>query len=211
MFKVKSHPNKLNELEAMLLEKTRYVKLDDTADLYYSGLGKPTVATSPCYMIRLEPGTHYQLCDTYIQKVKSKENQVKKGTKPRRGNRLVFTYTNGATYTVRGIVSAEFNKSSMTINYHTKKVGLDGSITEENVNRPVTNEISTVVLEYAEGGKYTLLDLRTKAEREKEVQKPTRNKRTREEWEALEAQKAREEAKQSRIAELQKELASLSK
>ena len=136
---------------------------------------------------------------------------MKKGTKPRTGDRLVFTYTNGATYTVRGIVSFLFNRSGMTIDYKTKKIGLDGSVKEESVLRPVTNEISTVVFEHASGFKHTSLDLRPNKEKTKEVPKPTRNKRTREEWEAMQARKIQEAAKQSRIAELQKELAELSK
>ena len=197
----------LNDTED-LLEKTKYVKLDDAANIY-SSLCSSFIGetTSPHFMIRLESGADYQLPGTQIQESNKK---MKKGTKPRSGDRLVFTYTNGATYTVRGIVSAEFNKSSMTINYHTKKINLDGSVKEEKVSRPVTNEISTVVFEHAIGLTHTLLDLRPKTEKVKEVNKPTRNKRTREEWEALEAQKAREAAKQARIAELRKELASLS-
>ena len=196
----------LNDTED-LLEKTKYVKLDDAANIYSSLCSFIGETTTPYFMIRLEPGTDYQLPSTQIQESNKK---MKKGTKPRSGDRLVFTYTNGATYTVRGIVSAEFNKSSMTINYHTKKINLDGSVKEEKVSRPVTNEISTVVFEHAIGLTHTLLDLRPKTEKVKEVQKPPRNKRTREEWEALEAQKAQEAAKQSRIAELRKELASLS-
>lgn len=127
-----------------------------------------------------------------------KPRKMKKGIKPRIGNRLVFTYTNGKTFTVRGLLYAEV--AGMSIHYKTSTTDASGNITKQEVTRRITNDFSTVVIEHSRGSRSTLLDLRS--ERTKDTPKPPRTKKSREEWEALEAQKAAELEKQAKVEHL---------
>ena len=116
---------------------------------------------------------------------KGEKMEMKKGTKPRIGNRLVFTYIDGTTYTVRGLKSAQIR--DMTVQYTATTVDAEGNVTNTEVRRIITNEMAKVVVQIASGGERVLLDLRPKVA--KEIEKPTRKRKTREEYEAEQAQK----------------------
>lgn len=133
-----------------------------------------------------------------IKLTTNKEPKMKKGIKPRMGDRLVFTYTNGKTFTVRGLMFAEV--AGMSIHYKTHTTDASGNITKQEVTRRITNDFSTVVIEHSSGYRSTLLDLRS--ERTEDTPKPTRTKKSREEWEALEAQKAAELEKRAKVEQL---------
>lgn len=135
---------------------------------------------------------------SHVIKSANKEPKMKKGIKPRIGNRLVFTYTNGKTFTVRGLLYAEV--VGMSIHYKTSTTDASGNITKQEVTRRITNDVSLVVIEYPSGLQHTLLDLRS--EHTKDIPKPPRTKKSREEWEALEAQKAAELEKQAKVEQL---------
>lgn len=128
-------------------------------------------------------------------------------TKTRLAPRLVFTYTNGATYTVRGLEKAQV--ANMYVNYFASTVDAEGNATVTEVKRRITNEFETVVIELPNGGKRVLLDLR--ADRTKKIEKPPRKHKSREEYEAERAQKEAEKAKLAKVEELLDEAAKLMK
>ena len=70
-------------------------------------------------------------------------------TKQRTNDRLVFTYTNGATYTVRGLENARIH--GMNILYVSKVKDDEDNVTVSEVRRRITNDFSTVVIEKADG------------------------------------------------------------
>ena len=131
--------------------------------------------------------------------------------KPRTNDRLVFTYTNGATYTVRGVIQAKLH--GMSVHYLSKVEDADGNVTVSEVRRRITNDFSTVVIEKADGRQYMLLDLRSEsAKKAKEKStKPPRKRKSRDEYEAEQAQKEAEKAKLAKVEELLDEAAKLMK
>ena len=130
-------------------------------------------------------------------------------TKQRTNDRLVFTYTNGATYTVRGLENARIH--GMSVHYLSKVEDAEGNVTVSGVRRRITNDFSTVVIEKADGRQYMLLDLRSEsAKKAKEKNtKPTRKRKSRDEYEAEQAQKEAEKAKLAKVEELLDEAAKL--
>ena len=132
-------------------------------------------------------------------------------TKPRTNDRLVFTYTNGATYTVRGVMQAKLH--GMSVHYLSKVEDAEGNVTVSEVRRRITNYFSTVVIEKADGRQYMLLDLRSESAKKAEEKstKPTRKRKSRDEYEAEQAQKEAEKAKLAKVEELLDEAAKLMK
>lgn len=133
--------------------------------------------------------------------------KMQKGIKLRIGNRLVFTYTNGKTYTVRGLQNAKVE--DMFVHYRTSTTDSMGNLTKQEVKRRITNDFSTVVIEFSSGSKQTLLDLRN--ERTKDISKTTRVHKTRDQWETQKAELDAKKYNEERLQELQKELAKLTK
>lgn len=129
--------------------------------------------------------------------------------KPRTNDRLVFTYINGATYTVRGLESARIQ--GMNIFYVSKVADADGNVTVSEVRRRITNDFSTVVIEKANGQQYMLLDLRSESAKKAEEKstKPPRKRKSRDEYEAEQAQKEAENAKLTKAEQLLDEAAKL--
>lgn len=127
--------------------------------------------------------------------------------KTRLAPRLVFTYTNGATYTVRGLEKAQV--VDMNVHYVASTIDVDGNATVTEVKRRITNEFETVVIELPNGGKRVLLDLR--ADRTKKIEKPPRKHKSREEYEAEQAQKEAEKARIAKVEELLNEVEKLMK
>ena len=129
--------------------------------------------------------------------------------KRRSRDRLVFTYTNGATYTVRGVTQAQIN--GMSVHYVSKVVDAEGNLTVSEVYRRITNDFCTVVVERVGAKPITLLDLRSEsAKREVEkAEKPQRKRKSREEYEAEQAQKEAEMDKLAKVEELLDEAAKL--
>ena len=142
-----------------------------------------------------------------IQIIIKEGNQEKmnKGTKQRAADRLVFTYTNGATYTVRGLCKAQVE--GMHVHYVAVTQDSEGNTTKLETTRRITNEISTVVVEIARAGNLMLVDLRPKCN--KKVEKPARKRKSREEYEAERAQKEAKMAKLAKVEELLDEAAKL--
>lgn len=122
--------------------------------------------------------------------------------KRRSRDRLVFTYTNGATYTVRGVTQAQIN--GMSVHYVSKVVDAEGNLTVSEVYRRITNDFCTVVVERVGAKPITLLDLRSEsAKREVEkAEKPPRKRKSREEYEAEQAKKEAEMDKLAKVEEL---------
>ena len=131
--------------------------------------------------------------------------------KPRTNDRLVFTYTNGATYTVRGLGNARIH--GMNIIYVSKVEDAEGNVTVSEVRRRITNDFSTVVIEKADGRQYMLLDLRSESAKKSEEKstKPPRKRKSRDEYEAEQAQKEAEKAKLAKVEELLDKAAELLK
>ena len=129
--------------------------------------------------------------------------------KPRTNDRLVFTYTNGATYTVRGLGNARIH--GMNIIYVSKVEDVEGNVTVSEVRRRITNDFSTVVIERADGRQYVLLDLRSESTKKAEEKstKPARKRKSRDEYEAEQAQKEAEKAKLAKAEQLLEEAAKL--
>ena len=126
-------------------------------------------------------------------------------TKPRTNDRLVFTYTNGATYTVRGLKNAQVN--GMSVHYIAVTKDAEGNTTKLETTRRITNELSTVVIESVHAGNLMLVDLRPNSN--KTVEKPARKRKSREEYEAERAQKEAKIAKLAKVEELLDEAAKL--
>lgn len=124
---------------------------------------------------------------------------MNKGSKQRTADRLVFTYTNGATYTVRGLRRAWVD-DSMSVHYVAVTKDSEGNTTKLETTRRITNELSTVVIESVRAGNLMLVDLRPKGN--KKVEKPTRKRKSRDEYEAEQAQKEAEKAKLAKAEEL---------
>ena len=132
---------------------------------------------------------------------------MNKGSKQRTGDRLVFTYINGATYTVRGLRRAWVD--GMRVHYVAVTKDAEGSTTRRETTRRITNELSTVVFESVHRGNLMLVDLRPTSN--KKVEKPPRKRKTREEYEAEQAQKEAEKAKLAKAEQLLDEAAKLLK
>ena len=135
------------------------------------------------------------------------QEKMNKGSKQRTADRLVFTYTNGATYTVRGLKNAQVN--GMSVHYVAVTKDPEGNTTKLETMRRITNELSTVVIESVRSGNLMLVDLRPKDA--KKAEKPARKHKSREEYEAERAQKEAEKAKLARAEELLNEAAKLMK
>lgn len=135
------------------------------------------------------------------------QEKMNKGSKQRAADRLVFTYTNGATYTVRGLKNAQVN--GMKVHYVAVTQDSDGNTTKLETTRRITNELSTVVIEIAHAGNLMLVDLRPNSN--KTVEKPARKRKSREEYEAERAQKEAKIAKLAKVEELLDEAAKLMK
>lgn len=131
--------------------------------------------------------------------------------KRRSRDRLVFTYTNGATYTVRGVTQAQIN--GMSVHYVSKVVDAEGNLTVSEVYRRITNDFCTVVVERVGAKPITLLDLRSESAKKAAEKSPKlqRKHKSREEYEAERAQKEAEEAKLAKVEELLDEAAKLMK
>ena len=132
---------------------------------------------------------------------------MNKGKKQRTADRLVFTYTNGATYTVRGLRRAWVD--SMSVHYVAVIKDAEGNTTKRETVRRITNELSTVVVESVRVGNFMLVDLRPT--NNKKTEKPPRKRKTREEYEAEQAQKEAERAKIAKVEELLDKAAELLK
>ena len=130
-------------------------------------------------------------------------------TKQRTNDRLVFTYTNGATYTVRGLEGAWVH--GMNILYESKVKDDEDNVTISEVRRRITNDFSTVVIERADGRRYMLLDLRSESAKKAEEKstKPPRKRKSRDEYGAEQAQKEAEKAKLVKAEQLLDEAAKL--
>ena len=124
--------------------------------------------------------------------------KMNKSKKQRTADRLVFTYTNGATYTVRGLCKAQVE--GMHVHYVAVTQDSDGNTTKLETTRRITNELSTVVIESVRSGTLMLVDLRPNSN--KTVEKPARKRKSREEYEAEQAQKEAEKAKLAKAEEL---------
>ena len=142
-----------------------------------------------------------------IKPVNKEGNQEKmnKGSKQRTADRLVFTYTNGATYTVRGMKDAQVN--GMRVHYVAVTKDSEGNTTKLETMRRITNELSTVVIESVRSGNLMLVDLRPNSN--KRVEKPARKRKSRDEYEAEQAQKEAEKAKLVKAEQLLDEAAKL--
>ena len=136
---------------------------------------------------------------------KGTQEKMNKGTKQRTADRLVFTYTNGATYTVRGLCKAQVE--GMHVHYVAVTQDSDGNTTKLETTRRITNELSTVVIESVRSGTLMLVDLRPNSN--KTVEKPARKRKSREEYEAEQAQKEAEKAKLVKAEQLLYEAAKL--
>lgn len=91
--------------------------------------------------------------------VKQQQNQqteevktlVKKIKKSRQSSRLIFTYTNGKTYTVRGVehwyTTNDPYYSRQYLCYSAKTETNDGFIKEQTISVPLTNQLVKVVAE----------------------------------------------------------------
>ena len=132
-------------------------------------------------------------------------------TKQRTNDRLVFTYTNGATYTVRGLEGAWVH--GMNILYESKVKDDEDNVTISEVRRRITNDFSTVVIERADGRRYMLLDLRSESAKKAEEKstEPPRKRKSRDEYGAEQAQKEAEKAKLVKAEQLLDEAANLLK
>ena len=135
------------------------------------------------------------------------QEKMNKGSKQRAADRLVFTYTNGATYTVRGLCKAQVE--GMHVHYVAVTQDSEGNTTKLETTRRITNELSTVVVEIARAGNLMLVDLRPNSN--KTVEKPARKRKSREEHEAELVQKEAERAKLAKVEELLDEAAKLMK
>ena len=133
------------------------------------------------------------------------QEKMNKGSKQRTADRLVFTYTNGATYTVRGLCKAQVE--GMHVHYVAVTQDSEGNTTKLETTRRITNELSTVVIESVRSGNLMLVDLRPKSA--KKAEKPARKRKSREEYEAERAQKEAEMAKLAKVEELLDEAAKL--
>ena len=129
--------------------------------------------------------------------------------KRRSRDRLVFTYTNGATYTVRGVTQAQIN--GMSVHYVSKVVDAEGNLTVSEVYRRITNDFCTVVVERVGAKPIMLLDLRSESAKKatEKSTKPTRKHKSREEYKAEQAQKEAEKAKLVKAEQLLDEAAKL--
>lgn len=135
------------------------------------------------------------------------QEKMNKGSKQRAADRLVFTYTNGATYTVRGLKNAQVN--GMRVHYVAVTKDAEGNTTKLETTRRITNELSTVVIESVHAGNLMLVDLRPNSNTM--VEKLARKRKSREEYEAERVQKEAKIAKLAKVEELLDEAAKLMK
>lgn len=79
------------------------------------------------------------------------KNLVKKIKKVRQSSRLVFSYTNGKTYTARGVerwyITNDPDYSRQCLCYSAKTKTNDGFIKEQTISVPLTNQLVKVVAE----------------------------------------------------------------
>ena len=174
-------------------------------ELPFIGYGK--CITTPEQLIAHIVKDTVEVSDHEIKFIITKGTQEKmnKGTKQRTADRLVFTYTNGATYTIRGLREAQVE--DMHVHYVAVTQDSDGNTTKLETTRRITNELSTVVIESVRSGTLVLVDLRPNSN--KTVEKPARRRKSREEYEAERAQKEAKKAKLAKVEELLDEAAKL--
>lgn len=85
------------------------------------------------------------------QQTEEVKNLVKKIKKSRQSSRLIFTYTNGKTYTVRGVehwyITNDPDYSRQYLCYSAKTETNDGFIKEQTISVPLTNQLVNVAAE----------------------------------------------------------------
>ena len=142
------------------------------------------------------------------QKVANKEPK----NKPKTQAQLVFTYTNGKRYVVRGLqrvdVSLADYGGNSFVNY-TNQTKNDIKTQLSDVSVRVTNELVKVEKINTDNSVEVILDLSSAAAKaQKGAKKPRSNARSKEQWEAMvEAKKAQEERNKAFVEAKARELA----
>ena len=142
------------------------------------------------------------------QKVANKEPK----NKPKTQAQLVFTYTNGKRYVVRGLqrvdVSLADYGGNSFVNY-TNQTKNDIKTQLSDVSVRVTNELVKVEKINTDNSVEVILDLSSAAAKAQEgAKKPRGNARSKEQWEAMvEAKKSQEERNKALVEATAKQLA----
>lgn len=148
--------------------------------------------------------------DTNQEEDKMTERNKEPKNKPKTQSQLVFTYTNGKKYVVRGLqrVKVSLNGSKFQVDYtHTTYDGVKDQTS--NVSVYVTNELVKVEKINIDNSVEVVLDLSSNSAKAVEgSKKPRGNARSKEEYEAmLEAKKAHHERNKAIVEAKARELA----
>ena len=140
------------------------------------------------------------------QKATNKEHKNKQKTKAQ----LVFTYTNGKKYIVRGLQSVKMNlMSGVSSVEYVHETSTPVKHQTSNVSVYVTNELVKVEKINTDNSVEVILDLSSATAKAQEgAKKPRGNARSKEQWEAMvEAKKAQEEQNKALVEAKARELA----